>query len=132
MAKIQVYKVLKISEAESQVMEVFWSAKGPLSAEEVVAAMDNDRDWSAGTIRTFLTRLVKKQAVAATPDGRRYLYRPLIRREDYVHEQSRKLIDRLFGGRIAPFITHFSERQDLSRDEIEELKRLIKRLDHDR
>ena len=72
---------MKISEAESRVLEVFWSAQGPLSADEVVAAMNNDRDWSAGTIRTFLTRLMKKQALAATPDGRRYLYRPLIRRE---------------------------------------------------
>ena len=62
----------------------------------------------------------------------RYLYRPLIRRDDYVHEQSRNLIDRLFGGRIAPFITQFSERQDLSDEEIEELKRLLRRLDHDR
>ncbi len=123
---------MKISEAESRVLEVFWSAEAPLSAEDVVAALDNDRDWSAGTIRTFLTRLVKKKALAARPDGRRYLYRPLIRREDYVHEQSRKLIDRLFGGRIAPFVTQFSERRSLSRDEIEELKRLIERLDHDR
>ena len=123
---------MKISEAEGKVMEVFWSAEGPLSADDVVAAMHNDRDWSAGTIRTFLTRLVKKNALAATPDGRRYLYRPLIPREDYVHEQSRRLIDTLFGGRIAPFVTHFSERQDLSRDEVEELKRLIERLDHDR
>jgi predicted transcriptional regulator len=123
---------MKISEAESKVMEVFWSAEGPLSADDVVAAMHNDRDWSAGTIRTFLTRLVKKNVLAATPDGRRYLYRPLIPREDYVHEQSRRLIDTLFGGRIAPFVTHFSERQDLSRDEVEELKRLIERLDHDR
>jgi predicted transcriptional regulator len=119
---------MKISEAESKVLEVFWSAQGPLSADEVVAAMNNDRDWSAGTIRTFLTRLMKKKALAATPDGRRYLYRPLIRRDDYVHEQSRNLIDRLFGGRIAPFITQFSERQDLSEEEIEELRRL----DHDR
>jgi predicted transcriptional regulator len=94
--------------------------------------MHNDRDWSAGTIRTFLTRLVKKKAVAATPDGRRHLYRPLIRREDYVHEQSRNLIDTLFGGRVAPFIAQFSERQDLSRDEVEELKRLIERLERDR
>lgn len=125
------YQVMRISEAESQVMEVFWGTEGPLSADDVVAAMDNDRDWSAGTIRTFLTRLLKKQALAATRDGRRYLYRPLIRREDYVHEQSRKLIDRLFGGRIAPFVTQFSERHDLSLDEIEELKRLIERLDHD-
>lgn len=122
---------MKISEAESEVMEVFWSAEGALSAEDVVAAMDNDRDWSAGTIRTFLTRLVKKQALGVTRDGRRYLYRPLVRREDYVHEQSRKLINRLFSGRIAPFVTHFSEREDLSRDEVEELKRLIERLDHD-
>ena len=123
---------MKISEAESKVLQVFWSAEGPLSADEVVRAMNSDRDWSAGTIRTFLTRLMKKKALAARPDGRRYLYRPLIRREDYVHEQSRNLIDRLFGGRIAPFITQFSERQDLSADEIEELKRLISRLDHDR
>jgi predicted transcriptional regulator len=123
---------MKISEAESKVMEVFWRAAGPLSADDVVAAMDNNRDWSAGTIRTFLARLVKKNALAATPEGRRYLYSPLIPREDYVHQQSRKLIDTLFGGRIAPFVTHFSERQDLSRDEVDELKRLIEKLEHDR
>jgi BlaI family transcriptional regulator, penicillinase repressor len=123
---------MKISEAESKVMEVFWRSEAPLRADDVVAAMDSDRDWSAGTIRTFLTRLVKKKALAAKPDGRRYLYRPLIPRQDYVHKQSRDLIDRLFGGRITPFITQFTERQRLSRDEIEELKRLIERLDHDR
>lgn len=124
--------MIKISESESRVMEVFWAAERELSADDVIAAMPDDRDWSAGTIRTFLTRLVKKRALAARPDGRRYLYSPLIRREDYVHDQSRRLIDRLFGGRIAPFVTQFSARQDLSREEIEELKRLIERLDHDR
>ena len=123
---------MNISDAESKVLEVFWRAATPLSAEEVVRAMDNERDWSAGTIRTFLARLVKKGALAATPDGRRYLYEALIRREDYVHEQSRDLIDRLFGGRLAPFITHFSEREQLSREEVEEFKRLIARLDRER
>lgn len=123
---------MKISEAESKVLEVFWSAGAPLRAEEVVAAMHNDREWSAGTIRTFLTRLVKKKALRARPDGRRYLYEALIPREDYVLKQSRELIDRLFGGRIAPFITQFSERQRLSRKDIEELKQLIERLDDGR
>jgi BlaI family transcriptional regulator, penicillinase repressor len=123
---------MKISEAESKVLEVFWRAAGPLSAEEVIAAMDNERDWSAGTIRTFLTRLVKKKALAAKADGRRYLYRPRIKRDDFVHKQSLDLIDRLFGGRITPFLAQFSQRRRLSRDEIEELKRLIERLDHER
>jgi predicted transcriptional regulator len=130
--KIQLYETVKITEAESRVMEVFWRAETPLSAEDVVVAMDDAHDWSAGTIRTFLTRLVKKKALTTTPDGRRYLYRPLIEREVYVHEQSRKLIDRLFGGRVAPFLTQFSERQSLGRDEIEELRRLVEKLDHDR
>jgi BlaI family transcriptional regulator, penicillinase repressor len=120
---------MNISEAESKVLDVFWRAGTPLSAEDVVAAMDNDREWSAGTIRTFLARLVKKGALAATPDGRRYRYEALLRREDYVHEQSRDLIDRLFGGRLAPFITHFSEREQLSREEVAEFKKLIERLD---
>lgn len=123
---------MKISEAESQVLEVFWEAGHPLTAEQVVAALEDDCEWSPGTIRTFLTRLVKKKALAATPDGRRYLYRPLVRREDYVHQQSRNLIDRLFGGRITPFIMQFSERGHLSREEVEELKRLVRRLDHGR
>lgn len=123
---------MKISEAESQIMEVFWNADKPLSADEVVAGAADHGGWSAGTIRTFLSRLLKKKALAATPAGRRYLYRPLIKREDYIHEQSHKLIDRLFDGRVAPFIAQFSERQGLSREELEELKRLIEKLDHDR
>jgi BlaI family penicillinase repressor len=123
---------MKISDSEAQVLEVFWRAPEALSADQVVAALDNDRDWSAGTIRTFLARLVKKKALEASPDGRRYLYRALLRQEDYAHQQSRNLIDRLFGGQVAPFITQFSERDKLSREDIAELKRLIRRLERDR
>jgi BlaI family penicillinase repressor len=121
-----------VSEAESKVLEVLWRHGGRMTADEVVAAMGKKCRWSAGTIRTFLRRLMVKGALAATPDGRRYLYQANVSRDDYVHQQSRSLIDRLFGGGIAPFIAHFSERSDLSREDVEELRRLIERLDHDR
>jgi predicted transcriptional regulator len=55
-----------------------------------------------------------------------------MRQEDFAHQQSRNLIDRLFGGRVAPFITQFSERERLSREDIEELKRLVRRLENGR
>lgn len=122
---------MNISEAESKVLEVFWRACVPLSAEEVVTAMDNDREWSAGTIRTFLARLVKKGALAATPEGRRYLYEALIRREDYVHEQSRDLVDRLFRGSIVEFIRRYLEREPLNREQLEELRGLTARFDRE-
>jgi BlaI family penicillinase repressor len=123
---------MKVSAAESQILKVLWQAKGPVPAEEVASQLGEDQEWSAGTVRTFLARLVKKKVLAVQKDGRRYLYRPLISRADYAHAESRKLVDRLFNGRIAAFVTQFSEREDLSREEITEIRRLIERLDRDR
>jgi predicted transcriptional regulator len=65
-------------------------------------------------------------------NGRRYLYRPLLARADYVHVVSKSLLDRLFGGRVAPLVAHFSERHKLTKKDIAELRRLIAEIDHDR
>ena len=121
---------MSISDAESQVMEVLWE-RHPLAAEEVVAALARTTDWQEPTVKTLLNRLLKKRAVAAEREGRRYLYRPLLKRADYVHAESKGLLDRLFGGRVAPLVAHFSQARKLSRKDIAELKRLIEELDDD-
>jgi predicted transcriptional regulator len=119
---------LQISEAESAVMEILWR-RSPLAAEEVVAALDKSQDWQEATIKTLLNRLLKKKAIRAEKDGRRYLYSPLLARSDWVQTQSEGLLDRLFGGRVAPLVAHFSERRKLGRKDIAELKRLIAEID---
>ena len=119
-----------ISEAESLVMEVLWQRQ-PLSAEDVVAALAKSTNWQEPTVKTLLNRLLKKRAICAERDGRRYLYRPLLKRGDYVHATSKGLLDRLFDGRVAPLVAHFSERRKLSRKDIAELRRLIEEIDHD-
>lgn len=119
---------MRISEAEAKVMEALWR-ESPLSAEQVTAEVARAEGWTEATVKSLLSRLLRKKAVAAKRDGRRYLYRPRVRREDYVTAESRDLLDRLFGGKLAPMIAHFSERQDLSEEEIAELKTLIARLD---
>src|SRR4051812_36001177 len=122
---------MAISEAESLVMDVLWR-EHPLSAEEVVATLAKTTDWQEPTVKTLLNRLLKKRAIAAERDGRRYLYRPLLKREDYIHAESKSLLDRLFGGRVAPLVAHFSDRQRLSKKDLLELKRLIEELDNER
>ena len=121
---------MPISDAESVVMDVLWR-KAPQSAEEVVAALAASTDWQEATIKTLLNRLLKKGVVAAERDGKRYLYRPLLKRVDYVHSESKTLLDRLFDGRVAPLVAHFSERRKLSKKDLDELKKLIGELDHD-
>jgi predicted transcriptional regulator len=122
---------MRVSGAESLVMEALWR-HGSATAEEVIADVGPEQAWSETTVKTLLGRLLKKKAVSAERDGRRYVYRPLIAREDYVQTESQNLIDRLFGGRVAPLVSHFSEREKLTREDIAELKRLIAEIDDDR
>ena len=117
-----------ISESESLVMDILWT-RAPQTADEIVAALSARTEWQESTIKTFLNRLLKKGVVRAEYEGRRYLYSPVLQRADWVDAQSRSVLDRLFGGRVAPLVAHFSERQALSRDDIAELRKLIDKLD---
>jgi BlaI family penicillinase repressor len=119
---------MDISDAESTVMEVLW-ARSPRASDEVIAELANAQDWQEPTIRTLLNRLLNKGAITAERDGRRYLYTPVLRRDDWVNAQSRGLLDRLFKGRVAPLVAHFSEQGKLSRKDIAELRRIIEDLD---
>ncbi len=119
---------MQISEAESVVMDVLWR-RHPLGAEDVVAELADSRHWQEPTIKTLLNRLLNKGAIAAEREGRRYLYSPLLEREAWVLEESRGLLDRLFDGRVAPLVAHFSEHRKLSRKDIAELRKLLEELD---
>ena len=117
----------RISEAEHAVMEALWE-RSPLTATEVCDEVCKDRDWSLATVKTLLSRLVTKNAVATEPDGRRFLYSPVIERADYVGGESRRLVDRLFGGRAAPLVAHLAETEGLSDRDIAEIQELLSEL----
>ena len=117
----------RISEAEQAVMEALW-ADSPLTAAEVCEAVCTDRDWSLATVKTLLARLVQKAAVATEPDGRRFLYTPLLERTDYVIDESQRLVDRLFGGRAAPLFAHLAENEVLTEDDLAEIEALLREL----
>ncbi len=114
----------RISDAEHAVMEVLWQ-RSPLTAADVADALADARDWSLQTVKTLLSRLTNKGAVSYDQDGRRYLYSPILAREDYVGDESRRLVDRLFGGRAAPLIAHLAEQQKFTAEDLAEIERLI-------
>lgn len=121
-------KQIAISDAESQVMEVLWQSATPMPAEEVVAALAVEQDWQEATVKTLLNRLLKKGAVSARKDGRRYLYSPVLKREQWLTTESVGMVERLFGGRIAPLVAHFGKQHKLSKEDLDELTRLVKEM----
>jgi predicted transcriptional regulator len=117
----------RISEAEQAVMETLWT-EAPLTAQEVADRVAPDRDWSLNTVKTLLGRLLAKDAILHEEDGRRYLYRPKLQREAFAAGESRRLVDRLFGGRVSPLVAHLAERDDLTDRDIAEIEALLKAL----
>jgi predicted transcriptional regulator len=117
----------RISEAEHAIMEVLWD-RNPISAAEVCDAVCAERDWSIPTVKTLLSRLVQKEAVGTEPEGRKFLYRPLIARSDYVGGESRRLVDRLFGGRAAPLFAQLAESEVLTDDDLSEIEALLREM----
>lgn len=110
-------------------MEALWE-QSPLTSQEVIQRL-SETHWSAQTVKTLLGRLVKKGALSYEKDGRRFLYSPLVSREQYVEAQSTSLIDRLFGGRVTAMVAAFAEQGSLGEDDLKALKKLIARLDEE-
>jgi BlaI family transcriptional regulator, penicillinase repressor len=121
-------KTAAISEAESLVMEVLWEAGEPVAAEQVASALVSAHDWQEATVKSLLNRLLNKGAIAAERDGRRYLYSAILQREQWIGSESKSMLDRLFGGRVAPLVAHFGKHRALSKTDIAELKKLIEEL----
>ncbi|MCW3836141.1 BlaI/MecI/CopY family transcriptional regulator [Sphingomonas canadensis] len=117
----------RISDAEHAVMEVLWE-RSPLTAQEVVERVPAERGWSANTVKTLLGRLLAKNIIAHEEEGRRYRYRPLVARADYVVGESRRLMERLFGGRLTPLVAHLAERDAITDQDIAEIEALLKEL----
>jgi BlaI family penicillinase repressor len=117
----------RISDAEYAVMESLWQ-RAPQTAAEVCDNVCATRGWSIPTVKTLLARLVAKGVLATQPDGRRFLYTPLVARNAYLGTESRRLVDRLFGGRAAPLFAHLAESEALTEEDISEIERLLREL----
>ncbi|MEA3388321.1 BlaI/MecI/CopY family transcriptional regulator [Sphingobium sp. CCH11-B1] len=117
----------KISEAELVVMEALWE-QSPLTAAEVADRVTQDRDWSVQTVKTLLSRLMAKDVIGADQDGRRFLYHPLVARDDYVAGESGRLVNRLFGGRVSPLVAQLASQDQLTAEDIAELEEILKGL----
>lgn len=119
---------MSISTAEAHVMEALWQSS-PQSAEDIAQALQASQAWKLPTVKTLISRLLAKGAIQADPDGRRYLYSPLLSRDDWLAEQSQGLVDRWFGGHLAPLVSHFAAHRRLKPADVQALKKLLKELD---
>ena len=116
---------LQITDAEWEVMLSVWEADNQTPAE-IIARVQPLRERSHRTIRTLLVRLVDKGAVTVRVDGSQYLYSAAVSRDECVRAAATSFSERFFAGDLKSLLMHFVERESLSEQEANELR---KRLD---
>lgn len=114
----------RISDAEWEVMSVVWD-RHPVTASDVHLALGSRKPWTDRTVKTLLSRLLKKGCLTHEVEGKRYLYAPAVSREECVRAESRSFVDRVFGGDTSPLLAHFVEEGELSDAQIADLRRLL-------
>ena len=117
-------QVPSISEAEHQVMKVIWM-NNPIMASEIINILTEKTDWKPKTIKTLINRLLKKEAIGYEKSGREDIYYPIIEEADFVKTESRMFVKRLFGGAMKPMLVSMVENEDLTLEDIDELRKYI-------
>jgi len=116
----------KIADSEWRVMQILWE-HGPQTANEVVEKLSGEVKWKSRTIKTLISRLVKKGAVKITEEGYRYRYSASVNESACVRSETKSFVRRVYQGAAKPALAAFLEDSDLSDQEIDDLQEILDR-----
>ena len=114
-------KDTKISDAELEILEALWAAGEALNANEIRARQNQKKDWERTTVLTLIRRLLDKGMIAQEK-RKVYYYSPLVERNDYVKEETKSFLNKFFKGNARNLAAALIEDENLSREDIEELR----------
>ncbi len=114
----------RIADSEWRVMQVLWE-HGPQTANDVVNALSGEVKWKPRTIKTLISRLVKKGAIKVTEEGYRYRYSAAVDESTCIHSETKSFVGRVYQGAMKPALAAFLEDADLSPKEIDDIQEIL-------
>lgn len=119
---------VKLTEAEWNVMECLWE-KSPRTGREAIDWLNERMGWSRSTTLTLLRRMEEKGAVGSENNGELKLFIPLLNREDVALQETEDFLGRVYKGSLGMMLSAFTKKQELSKQEIEELHAILDELE---
>lgn len=116
-----------LSRGETEVLKALWNLeKG--SVGEIFAAMPSDKEMDYSTVQTYVRRLEAKGYLAAQRVGRNKVYRSAVRKTQVIGEAVDEFLERMFDGQLLPMVRQLVDSRGVTRQEIEDLMKIVKQL----
>lgn len=120
--------IVKISEAENEIMEIIWSASGEVTTADIIAALGESNVWKHTTILTLAKRLVDKNILKVRKEKKVNYYSPTITREEYKSYQAKDMVEDMYGGSVKSLVASLYDNKKIEDEDLKELKDWIRRL----
>lgn len=114
--------ITKLYDSELKVMEVVWE-KEPIAAKDVSIILNETIGWNKNTTYTILKKLVEKKIIQRNDPN--FICTALVNRKEVQLAETKSLIERLYSGSKKKFFAAFLQNEKLTKEEIEELKKMI-------
>ncbi len=117
-------KLAPLSRAETEILTLLWDP-GHGTVQQVCESLPHGRRITYATVQTLLRRLEKKGYVTHEVEGKAHVFKPVVGRDDVLRRSVSDFVDRLFGGDPVPLMLRLADHAQLSRGDVERLKKLI-------
>ncbi len=114
----------KISTAEFEIMRVIW-ANQPVMTKDIIEILHQTQDWSDSTIKTLLSRLVKKDFVVIDHQSSKYRYISNIDKNQYIETEMKNLLEKVCDTTKMKIIISLIEDLDISSQDLEILTNIL-------
>ena len=111
------------SKLEMQVLSLLWQ-RGPLTARDILEALPDGKARAYTTVLSIMQVMEKKGLLSHTTQGNTHLYKATVSRDEVAGPVLRGLVRQVFGG-PATALQHLLSEKEVSRGELDEIKRLI-------
>lgn len=113
-----------LPDGELEIMQIVWQCEPPVSRSVIEEKLKIQKHLAPSTILTFLTRLCDRGFLSVERHGRMNLYTPLVSRREYLAKESRKILERLYGGSLSSFAVSLCD-GGVSKEEIAALRNML-------
>lgn len=120
---------IQLGRMQFRIMQVLWD-RGRASAREITEVLNQAEAVAHSTVQTLLRQLEAKGAVGHEVENRSFVFFPRLREGKVKRTAARELLERVFGGNVGSLVVHLLKGERLSRDELDELHRLIDQQRH--
>jgi BlaI family penicillinase repressor len=106
------------------IMQVLWE-RGRATAREITDAINATEPIAHSTVQTLLRGLEEKGSVSHEAQDRTFVFFPLVQEHEFKQNATRDLVERVFGGSVGSLVAHLLTHENVSREEIDEIRKLI-------